>query len=296
MPPDLQESLAEFDRARFRAFLASLASLFSGRPNLLLPFDEVVNKLRLRSSLYRGVRPVEVAQIVGSVGKVGDFDREFHPLRPESRQRWARIHRAMQADEAIPPVQLYQVGQAFFVLDGHHRVSAARDQGQVYVDAEVIELPTPVALEPGLSPAELIVKAEQAGFLEQTGLGRLRPEAHVEVTEPGLYDVLLNHIDVHCYYMGVEQQRDVPWEEAVAHWYDQVYMPIVQVIREQHVLEHFPQRTEAELYLWVMDHRYFLSEEAGRDVPAEEATSDFAERFGEHTLWERWKALLGLDH
>lgn len=294
MSLDLQESLAEFDRAHFRALLTSLASFFAGRPNLLLPFDEVADKLRLRRSLYRGVRPVAVSKVVGSVGKAGDFDRDFHPLRSESRLRWARIYRAMQAAESIPPVQLYQVGASFFVLDGHHRISAARKQGQEYIDAEVIELPTPVTLEPGVSPIELIVKAEQAGFLEQTGLDRLRPGASLEITEVGLYDILLEHIAVHRYYMGLEQQREVPWEEAVAHWYDQVYMPIVHVLGEQGVPEQFPQRTETELYIWVMDHRHFLSQQAGEDVPAEVASSDFAERFGEHTLWERWKQLLGI--
>jgi len=293
MPPDLAESLAEFDRARFRSFLASLAGLFSGRPNLLLPFDEVAGKLHLRRSLYRGLRTVEVRRIVGSVDKPEDFDRAFRPLRPDSRQRWARIHRAMQAEEAIPPVQLYQVGQTFFVLDGHHRISAAREQGQEYIDAEVVELPTPVDLEPGLSPAELLVKAEQAGFLEQTGLDRLRPEARLEVHKPGLYDVLLEHIAVHRYYMGLEQQREIPWEEAVAHWYDTVYAPIVQVVREQGVLEHFPHRTETELYVWVMDHRYFLSQEFHGEVTAEEASSDFAARYGGHTLWEWWQDLWG---
>lgn len=290
---DLQASLAEFDRARFRALLTSLAAIFAGRPHLLLPFDEVADKLRLRRSLYRGVRTVEVGQIVGSVGKVGDFDRDFHPLRPESRLRWARIHRAMQAAEFLPPIQLYQVGEVYFVLDGHHRVSAAREQGQEYIDAEVIELPTPVSLAPGVSPLELIVKAEQAGFLEQTGLDRLRPEARMEAAQPGLYDILLDHIAVHRYYMGLEQQREVAWEEAVAHWYDQVYLPIGRVIREQDIPARFPQRTETELYVWIIDHRHFLSAEAGQEVPAEEAGSDFAERFGEQTLWERWKRLLG---
>lgn len=288
MSTDLQESLAEFDRARFRAFLASLAALFSGRPNLLLPFDEVAGKLHLRRSLYRGVRPVEVRRIIGSVGKAGDFDREFHPLRPESRHRWARIHRALQAEEAVPPVQLYQVGQAFFVLDGHHRISAAREQGQEYIDAEVIELPTPVDIEPDLSPRELILKAELAGFLEQTALDRLRPESHIEVTEPGLCDVLLEHIVVHRYYMGIEQQREIPWEEAVTHWYDEVYTPIVQVIREQGILQHFAHRTETDLYIWVMDHRHFLIQETQQEVTVEEASSDFAERFGERTLWKSW--------
>jgi len=94
--------------------------------------------------------------------------------------------------------------------------------------------------------------------------------------------------------MGLEEGREVPWEEAIVHWYDHVYLPIVEVIREQRVLEHFPQRTETDLYVWVMDHRYFLSQEAGQEVPAEEASSDFAGRFDERTLWERWLQVFGL--
>ncbi|MGB9724654.1 MAG: DUF4032 domain-containing protein [Chloroflexia bacterium] len=280
MSPGAEGGRFRYDTARFRAFWAALAELFSRRPHLLLPFDEVVEKLRLRSSLYRGVRPVEVARIVGSVGRARDFDEDFRPLHPEGRERRARIRQALRRAEVLPPVQLYQVGQVYFVLDGHHRVSIAREQGQEYIDAEVIELPTPVTLEPGVSPEELILKAEQAGFLEQTALKTLRPEARLEASEPGLYDVLLEHISVHRYYMGLEEGREISWEEAAAHWYDHVYLPIVEVIREQKVLEHFPGHTETDLYVWVMDHRYFLSREAGGEVPPEEASNDFVRRFG----------------
>lgn len=278
----------EFDLFRFRTFWRALAGLFSRRPQLLLPFDEVAGRLRLHRRLYRGVRPVEVSRIVGSVDRWRDFDRDFHPLRQESRERRERIRRAMRAPEPLPPVQLYQVGQVYFVLDGHHRIAAAREAGWTHIDAEVIELPTPVPLEADLSPEQLVIKAEQAAFLEQTRLNHLRPEARLEVTEAGLYDVLLEHISVHRYYMGLEEEREVSWEEAITHWYDHVYLPIVEVIREQGVLEHFPQRTETDLYVWVMDHRYFLSQESGREVPAAEASSDFAGRFDERTLWERW--------
>ncbi len=285
---EYEKSLVEFDRARLRAFWAALGSLFSRRPNLLLPFDEVAEKLRLRRSLYRGVRQVEIAHVVGSVGRTHDFDGQFHPLQEWERERWARVHRALRADEPLPPVQLYLVGQVYFVLDGHHRISAAREEGREFIDAEVIELPSPVSLQPGVSPAEMIIKAEQAGFLEQTGLDRLRPQSLLEVTEPGLYDVLLEHIAVHRYYMGLEQQHEIPWEEAVAHWYDGIYRPIVRVIRNQGILERFPRRTETDLYVWVMDHRHYLSQESGQEVPAEQASNDFAERYSEQTLWERW--------
>jgi hypothetical protein len=72
----------------------------------------------------------------------------------------------------------------------------------------------------------------------------------------------------------------VTWEEAVAHWYDTLYLPLVQIIREQNILRDFPRRTEADLYLWIMDHHYFLSETAGA-VALEDAAMDFAQHYSE---------------
>jgi hypothetical protein len=77
--------------------------------------------------------------IVGTVGRAHDFDRDFLPLQEHLRTRWENIMRAMLYDASLPPVQLYQVGDYYFVKDGNHRVSVAKYLGMVSIDAEVVE-------------------------------------------------------------------------------------------------------------------------------------------------------------
>jgi len=120
------------------------------------------------------------------------------------------------------------------------------------------------------------LKAEYASFLEQTRLDKLRPEADLILTVPGRYGTLEEHIEVHHYFMGLEQQRDIPYEEAVTHWYDTVYLPVVEVIQERGILRDFPERTETDLYLWVSERRAALEEKLGWEIKPEVAASDLA--------------------
>src|SRR5690606_41196661 len=111
--------------------------------------------------------------------------------------------------------------------DGNHRVSVARSMGATHIQAYVTEVRTRVPLTPDIKPDDLIIKAEYADFLEKTRLDELRPEANLQVTVPGKYEILLEHIAVHRYFMGIDFDREIPYKEAVAHWYDEVYMPLV---------------------------------------------------------------------
>jgi hypothetical protein len=88
---------------------------------------------------------------------------------------------------------------------------------------------------------------------------------------------MIEHIAVHRYFMGLEQERPISEEEAVMHWYDTVYLPIVKVIRESEILKDFPGKTEGDLYLWVLDHQRYLSEH-GRDLqPPADAAREFVQ-------------------
>ena len=282
---------ADFSRARFKAFFNDIISLIARRSNELLSFDEVARRLKIRQRRYGGLRTVEVDKIVGSVGRYRDFDRAFLPTQSHTQGKWKSVDRAHYQEIELPPVQLYKVGDVYFVRDGHHRVSVAREKGVKFIDAEVIECEARVPVTTDLRPEDLVIKGEYVDFLEATGLDRLRPDQKIEFSVPGNYRILLEHISVHRYFMGIEQEREILWEEAVASWYDDVYMPIVRIIREQNILAEFPGRTEADLYLWIMDHLYFLRERYGPEVGAEEAAADFAERFSERPVK---KALRGV--
>jgi hypothetical protein len=279
MPDDVDARVqADFARARSKAFLYDVWALLSGKRNTLLSYDQVKEKLRIGGPLYRGVRTVEVGRIVGSVNRYRDFDGAFLPAHNRIADRWQRVDRAFYEDVSLPPVVLYKVGEVYFVVDGHHRVSVAREQGQEFIEAEVRECKVKVPVGPDLRPEDLEILGAKVEFLQRTGLDRLRPGAEIDVTVPDGFTRMLEHIAVHRYFMGLEEQRDIPEEEAVTHWYDTVYLPIVAVIRERGVLKEFPGRTEGDVYLWVLDHQHFLADQGKELSPPEEAAEKFVQR------------------
>lgn len=271
----------DFERARRKAFLNELASTLSRKPNWLISFEEVQQHLPLKGQFYRGVQQVPLDKIIGSVNRYSDFDRRFMPTQSHTRPRWESIDVAHHTDVALPPVQLYKVGEAYFVKDGNHRVSVAKDQGSDYIDAEVIECPTTVPLPATISgQQELLLLAEYARFLEQTKLDKLREGICIKFTSLGRYDVLLEHISAHRWYMGIDQNRPVGWEEAVLDWYDNIYMPLVKIIEENNILKDFPGRTPGDLYLWIMDHRWYLRESTGEDIGPQTAALSYDAKYG----------------
>jgi len=273
-------SRADYTAARTKASFRQLLAFLTGRRNDLLSFEQVREKLRIGGPIYRGVQTVRVDHIVGSVNRYKDFDRAFLPRQDFTADRWQRVNRAWYEDVSLPPVLLYKVGEVYFVVDGHHRVSVAREQGQEFIDAEVRECQVKVPVTPDLQPEDLELLGGKVEFLERTGLDRLRPGAQIDVTLLGGYERLLEHIAVHRYFMGLDFQRDVPEEEAVGHWYDEVYVPVVNVIRESGLLEAFRGKTEGDFYLWVMDHRHYLVSQGLADLvdpgqTAEEFVHDY---------------------
>lgn len=268
-----ETALRDFQRARARAALDELLGRFQGRSTELLSYDEVVDKLRVTGRAEAGKRAIPVTAIVGSVGRYHDFTRAFLPRQASDAQRWARVKAAVAELGEMPPIEVYRIGDAYFVRDGNHRVSIARQQGVDQIDAVVTEVRTRVPLASDDNPDTLIVKAEYADFLARTRLDRLRPDASLEVSVPGQYDHLENHIEVQRYFFEEEAGHALGDEEAIVHWYDNAFLPLVEAIREQGILRYFPGRTEADLYVWLARHQATLRNELGWDLPAETAVS-----------------------
>ena len=129
----------DFGRARRRAFFGSLKTRFVGGRARLLSFDEVRRALGADNRFYLGRKVVEVSKIVGSVGRHGEFDRNFMPAKSSLSYKWKRIDGALRRGVELPAVSLYKIGDAYFVEDGNHRVSVARYHGTEMLDAEVTE-------------------------------------------------------------------------------------------------------------------------------------------------------------
>lgn len=255
-----------------RVLIHDILRRLRGESNDLLPYS-AVTELRPKGESYKGLQTIEVDKIIGTVDRYGDFDAEFMPKEPYTLDRWIKLRHAQLEGTEFPPIDVYKVGDIYFVKDGNHRTALAKAQGQHFIDAYVIELDVPVDLDPDDTLKDVILKGEYAQFLEQTRLPQLRPNHEpILFSKAGRYDVLLDHIRTHQYFMGLNQKRSIGWEEAVTDWYDHLYLPTVLEIRENGILKNFPGRTEADLYLWISDHRYFLSQAIGHDVGPEEAT------------------------
>ncbi len=268
---------SDFSRARFKSFLNRVQAVISGRPTRLLSYDEVKSALHIGGPVYRGVQTVRVDQIVGSLNRYHQFDRAFLPVEDTIGSRWQSVDRAFYEEISLPPVVLYKIGQVYFVVDGHHRVSVAREQGQEFIEADVRECASRVNITPDLKPEDLTILGEKVGFLERTHIDDLRPDSRIRLTIPDGFDRMLQHIAVHRYFMGLDLKRDVSEQEAITHWYDNVYMPIVKVVRQSKILKEFPGKTEGDLYLWVLDHQRYLAAEGQSLQPPEAAARGFIE-------------------
>ena len=282
-----------YRREMTKAQLADLLRRLSGEDVDLLHFDEVARRLRARQRIEKGTQMVRLDDIVGSVGRYKDFTREFLPRSGADKSRWMRIDTALNSLEGLPPVELFKLGDAYFVRDGNHRVSVARANGLSHIEAYVTEYATPVPLEAGdFERDQWLIKIEQSEFLALTKLDELRPDNNIEISEPGRYEILLRHIEVHQYLRSLDMDRAFTWEEAVQSWYDTVYMPMVEAIRRYGVLEHFPTRTETDLYLWIAHHREELAQRYGlAPLSPDTAVSTFAEVYSGRPLESAVKGL-----
>jgi nucleotide-binding universal stress UspA family protein len=276
---DYQFSLDDFHSARRRAALDDILSRITRKSSRMLKYDEVRTQLGGLESANRKLKEIPLDSIVGTVGRYNDFNRKLLPLNKHDGERWIRVRRAVENAVGLPPIEVYQIGDAYFILDGHHRASIAREFGATHIQAYVREVVTRVPLSPTDQPEDMILKSEYTEFLRQTHIDELLPTTHLEVSIPGSYEKLLEHISVHRYFQGIDEKRPISYEEAIIHWYENVYQPVEQIIRQRNILKDFPGRTEADLYLWIMDHRSTLETQVGWKISPSKAASDLTIQF-----------------
>ena len=273
-------AVEDFHAARRKAALEMVLSRVRGKPADLLSYDEVRQRLHAVQTSLRTLEDIPLDRIVGSVNRYNDFTRGFLPRQASDEWRWARVRAHLEDDSGLPPIEVYKVGDVYFVLDGNHRVSVARALGNRSIEGYVTPVNTRVKLSPGDSPDDVILKAEYADFLAATQLDETRPQSNLLVTAPGSYGKLLEHISAHRYFMGQERRTEVSFPDAAAHWYDTVYQPIEELIQQRGLLHEFPERTAADLYLWLMEYRAELSGGGlGWEVDPERASSALVEKF-----------------
>lgn len=276
------EANDEFSKAKARARLQGLMKTLSWKNNDLLSWYEVTSIIKPKSETYVGMRTIPVDRIIGSEGRYRDFSAAFLPKREMLRHRWVSVDEALHSDVILPPISVYSLGGWYFVRDGNHRVSVAKTMGQEYIDAEVVELDSKIELEPGISMRELrrrVVQYEREMFIEQYGFLPI-PMGDIVFTTPGAYPELVNHILVHKYYINQSiKDHEIPIEDAAKSWYENVYSPIVKVVREEHLLSSFPGNTEGDMYMWLV-RRWDMMKREKKDSTIEDAVKDVERESG----------------
>lgn len=280
-----RKALDDFHRFRSKAAMERFWAGIRGESLDLLPFDKVSAKLRAVNQTELGLQEVPLNAIIGSVNRTGDFDRNFAPLSADDGLRWANVKAAMTSPftQGVPPVSLYKIGEAFFVLDGNHRVSIAKEMGLDTIEAYVTEVKTKVPLSSSFTLEELVEKAAQADFLENTHLDRILPGVDLSLKQIDNYPLLEEHINVHRYYMGIEQNREVDHETAARDWYERVYLPVVRVIESSGLHDEFAHLSLTDLYLLVLDKQHHLQEWLGTALRTEKVVDYLADQEGKQT-------------
>ena len=238
--------------------LARLVTRMRREPDdvdVILPFEEVVEALGNRGERSLGLQSIVLDSIVGTVDRSRDFDRRFRPTSQRVRGRWQRIAEAQRRGQAMPPISVYRIGDIHFVRDGHHRVSVARAQGRVDIDAYVTEVRTAVAPAGGLRLADLPLKSHQRVFYERVPLPPPAQE-RIELSDPWGYAELAEGVEAWGFRAMHSRQEYLTREEVARAWFEEDYLPITAALRESRLIG--PGETETEAYARVVSERYRL--------------------------------------
>jgi hypothetical protein len=247
----------DFQRARRRQVLARLANRLRREPddvNLILPFDEVVAALGLKGERRLGLQTIPLDAIVGTVDSSRDFDRRFRPTSGRVRERWERLALAQRRGEPIPPIDVYRVGDMYFVQDGHHRVSIAIATGATTIEAYVTEVLTQLPPTGIRGRRDLLCKSYERIFRARVPLPA-SAMARITVTDPWSYAELGEAVEAWGFRCMQDKGRFQDRAEVARHWYSEEYVPVVRMLRAADLIG---SRTEAEAYLRVAAERYRL--------------------------------------
>ncbi|MEE8486088.1 MAG: transcriptional regulator [Acidimicrobiia bacterium] len=246
---------SSFTRAHRKEIFRRLARIVRGAAPAPLPsFNDLRARLHLFQQSYAGLQTIEVEKIVGTVDRSNDFDRDFLPRSPQTRERWERLERAFPS-LGFPPISVYQINDVYFVIDGNHRVALAKQKGAEFIDAEVTEIDTDIEIDADIDFEKIIYLEQAQRFMQGSGLERSRPMARINFSRPQGFSELFDMVKAHGYDMMMEQGRVLEPHEIAADWYDRIYLSTVESIRWEKLLELEAGSTEGDFFLWVIHRR-----------------------------------------
>jgi hypothetical protein len=247
----------DFVRVRRRATAARLAArlrLEADDVGVILPFEEVVEALGFVSERRIGLCVVPLDVIVGTVDRARDFDRHFRPTSQRGRSRWEQIAAAVRRGEAMPPIDLLQIGEIYFVRDGHHRVSVAHALRLRDIDAYVTEVVTRVGANRAITLADLPLKTHERIFFERVPLP-VALRAKIRLSDPWDFGDLAEAVEAWGFRAAQGGRHELDRVKTARLWFETEYEPVVGMLREAHMVG---DQTETEAYMRVVAQRYRL--------------------------------------
>ena len=245
----------------------------------LQSFDERQETEKAYTSIKRGTSMVPLARIVGSVGRYHDFDSQFKPRAPEKDERQEAIIKLMQSGKSLPPISLYQIKDDYFILDGHHRFTAARQLGHTHISACILEL------LPSKDTLENRLYIEKTEFRDRAGLAKT-----IDLTELGQFPLLEQQIREHQQFLAKEKNQQITFQQAAADWYRSIYRPLSTLIKNSGLVKSFKGRTVDDLYLYISVHQWIKGKSRkygiGVDKLIPKNMEEFRKKMAEHTEQE----------
>jgi len=261
MPRDtgLPSADAQFDfsRARRRRALARLSARLrrADDVNHILPFEEVARALGRVGERRLGQQLISLDSIVGTVDRSREFDRDFRPTSPRVRERWQRINTAQRKGQAMPPIDVYRIGELHFVKDGHHRVSVARALGHKDINAYVTEVLTQVGAGREIRLKDLPLKSHQRLFFERVPL-TAEERQRIHLSDEWRYAALAEAVEAWGFRASQARRQELSRREVAESWFRDEYEPVVEMLREAQLVPKGVSGTEA--YMKVAHLRYLL--------------------------------------
>lgn len=260
-------------------FLKKLTSWATDREkdlDQLQSFGDRQESEQAYDSVDRGTSMVPLDRIIGSVGRYRDFDSQFNPVRNTAGDERAQaILKRMREGRSLPPVSLYQIKDDYFILDGHHRVMAAKELGHSHIKACILEL------LPSSDTLENRLYIEKTEFRDKAGLPKT-----INLTEFGQFAHLEWQIREHQAWLSAEKQQDISYRKAAADWYSTIYRPLASIIGKSGLVNSFTNRTVDDLYLYISVHQWEKGKSRkygiGIDKLIPKDMEEFREKMTEH--------------
>jgi len=205
----------------------------------------VQNMEKAFTAVDRGTALVPMSHIVGSVGRYHDFDIKFKPKGFDSEERLRKITKQMRQGKTFPPISLYRIKDNYYILDGHHRFTAAKDLGHSHIRANIQEL------LPSKDTLENRLYLERVEFCDRYGLSD-----PIELTELGQYKHLEEQIEEHRLFLEKEEQQGITPAQAADDWQKTIYQPLKKLIENSGLRASFENRTVDDLCLYISLHQW----------------------------------------